>query len=271
MILLYIVMYYLCFGDWGENGPLKTQIASLVKSLKPDAVLSLGDNFYDRGVLSAYDSKWKDFTNYFHLPFFAILGNHDHLGNILAQIQYKENGWIMPSRFYDVVVENTHLIALDTFELAPIESIQNSVCMGMSITECNRRLDYLKMEKQYEWLEKTLQTSTTKWKIVFGHYPIYSNGAHGDTPQLQTHLLPLLKKYGVHLYLAGHDHSICHKKDGVHCIVSGCGSRQSHTNNTPGYTNLHSTGIAYIKTSDVLEFGFYDVYGNTLMKRILTN
>jgi hypothetical protein len=88
---------------------------------------------------------------------------------------------------------------------------------------------------------------------------------------IEYNLLPLLKKYGVHLYLSGHDHSICHKQDGVHCIVSGCGSRQSHTKNLIGYTNLPSTGIAYVKTSNVLEFGFYDLDGNIIMKRILTN
>ena len=263
-------MYYLCFGDWGENTPLKKQISELIKILKPDAILSLGDNFYEKGVLSVYDSKWNDFTNYFHLPFYAILGNHDHLGNILAQIKYKNNQWIMPGRFYDHVVENTHLIALDTFELAPIESIQNSVYMGMDAMECHEWLDVLKREKQYEWLEKTLQNSTSKWKIVFGHYPIYSNGSHGDTPQLQVYLLPLLKKYGVHLYLSGHDHSICHKQDGVHCIVSGCGSRQSHIISVPGYTNLPTTGIAYIKTSNILEFGFHDLNGNIMMQRFLT-
>jgi len=262
-------MYYLCFGDWGENTTLKKQISEMVKSMKPDAVISLGDNFYEKGILSAYDSRWTDFTRFFHLPFYAILGNHDHLGNIGAQIKYKENGWIMPGRFYDHVVKNTHLIALDTFELAPIESIQNSVCMGMDKEECFKRLDYFKQEKQLEWLERTLKNSTSTWKIVFGHYPIYSNGIHGDTPQLQVYLLPLLKKYGVHLYLSGHDHSICHKVDGVHCLVSGCGSRQSHINKIEGYTNLPSKGIAYVKTSDKLEFGFYDFNGNTIMKHIL--
>jgi len=262
-------MYYLCFGDWGENTHLKKQIADLVKRLKPDAVLSLGDNFYDTGLLSVYDKKWKDFTSYYHLPFYAILGNHDHLGSIGAQIQYKGNGWIMPRRFYDDKVENVHLIALDTFELAPIESIKNSVGMGMSVNDCQKRIDFFNQENQYEWLEKTLKKSKAQWKIVFGHYPIYSNGAHGDTTQLQIYLLPLLKKYGVHLYLSGHDHSICHKEDGVHCIVSGCGSRQSHTNPLPGYTSLPSTGIAYIKTSNVLEFGFYDLTGSVIMRRIL--
>lgn len=264
-------MYYLCFGDWGQDTILKGQVSALVKTLKPDAVISLGDNFYDTGVLSIQDKKWNGFTNYFHLPFYAILGNHDHLGNILAQIKYKKNGWIMPSRFYDFVIKNVHFIALDTFELAPIESMKNSVGMGMSVSECTHLLDFFRLEKQYEWLEHTLKKSKSKWKIVFGHYPIYSNGAHGDTQQLQIHLLPLLKKYGVHLYLSGHDHSICHKEDGVHCLVSGCGSRQSHTKELHGYTNLPSTGIAYLKTSNVLEFGFYDLHGNILMKRFLTN
>ena len=128
----------------------------------------------------------------------------------------------------------------------------------------------LQQERQLEWLEYVLKHNTSKWIIVFGHYPIYSNGCHGNTRELHTHLLPLLKKYKVHLYLSGHDHNISYYKDEVHCLVSGCGSRQSNITNQHGFAELPSLGIAYVKTSMTeLEFGFYDMSGNTIMKQIL--
>ena len=264
-------MYFLCFGDWGENTKLKQQVKELVDKKNPDAILSLGDNFYDRGVYTTFDAMWTThYTTYFFKPFFAILGNHDHLGSIQAQINYSmmNSLWIMPRRFYDRAYKDVHLIAIDTYEMAPTESILNATAMGDDRIKTQRFIEKLKGEEQFRWLEHVLQNSTSTWKIVFGHYPIYSTGPHGDTTELHKTLLPLLKKYKVHLYLSGHDHNICYREDGVHCLVSGCGSRQSHTQIRPGFAWLPSTGVAYVRTSpNKLEFGFYGMNGETLMEK----
>jgi len=267
-------MYFLSFGDWGENTLLKGMVKKLVDDKNPDAILSLGDNFYDHGVQTAFDAMWTThYASYFFKPFFAILGNHDHLGSIQAQIDYSHLNslWIMPRRFYDRAYSDVHLIAIDTYELAPTESVMNATAMGHDEVMTMRFINQLKGEQQLTWLEHVLKNSKSKWKIVFGHYPIYSNGPHGDTTELHKTLLPLLKKYGVHLYLSGHDHNICYKEDGVHCLVSGCGSRQSRTHLRPGFAMLPSTGVAYIRTSmKQLEFGFYGMNGETLMKKSLS-
>lgn len=264
-------MYFLSFGDWGENTALKGMVKQLVKDKNPDAILSLGDNFYDYGVQTKFDPMWTThYVSYFCKPFFAILGNHDHLGSIQAQIDYsrKNSLWIMPRRFYDRAYSDVHLIAIDTYELAPMESLMNANGMGHDPTSTMRFIEQLKGERQLVWLEHVLKSSTSKWKIVFGHYPIYSNGPHGDTTELHKTLLPLLKKYGVHLYLSGHDHNICYREDGVHCLVSGCGSRQSGTQERAGFARIPSTGVAYVRTSmKQLEFGFYGMNGETLMKK----
>lgn len=266
-------MYFLSFGDWGENTPLKQQVKQLVDDKNPDAILSLGDNFYDHGVQTAFDAVWTThYASYFFKPFFAILGNHDHLGNIQAQIDYSHINslWIMPRRFYDRAYSDVHLIAIDTYELAPMESILNAAAMDYDPNSMRRFIDQLKIERQLVWLEHVLKNSTSTWKIVFGHYPIYSNGPHGDTTELHKTLLPLLKKYGVHLYLSGHDHNICYKEDGVHCLVSGCGSRHSQIHHRLGFARLPSMGVAYVKTAPKeLEFGFYGMNGETLMKKSL--
>ena len=38
--------------------------------------------------------------------------------------------------------------------------------------------------RQLGWLEATLNASTAAWLVVAGHYPVYSGGEHGDTPEL---------------------------------------------------------------------------------------
>jgi len=43
-------------------------------------------------------------------------------------------------------------------------------------------------ELQMRWLQATLNASTADWIIVAGHYPVYSGGEHGNTPELQARL-----------------------------------------------------------------------------------
>ena len=46
--------------------------------------------------------------------------------------------------------------------------------------------------------------------IVAGHYPVYSVADSGSTQCLINNLMPLLHKYKVSAYLAGHDHDLQH-------------------------------------------------------------
>jgi len=177
-------MYFIAFGDWGENSELKQHIKALIEIKKPDAILSLGDNFYNHGISSTTNPMWEShYKRYFSTLFFAILGNHDHLGNIQAQIDYSKlnSSWIMPHRFYNRSYKEFNLIALDTYELAPLESMMNTVAMKYNPNKTRRIVHLLQQERQLEWLENVLKNNTSKWIIVFGHYPIYSNGCHVNT------------------------------------------------------------------------------------------
>jgi acid phosphatase len=270
-------MYFLSFGDWGDNTIIKKKVYDLIIEKSPNAIISLGDNFYDFGVQSEHDSLLKlQYEHYFpKIPFYAILGNHDYLGNTQAQIRYSSMNpsWIMPYRYYDQGYPDVHLIAIDTFDLAMNESFKNSICMGMNIFHYNSIQHSLHQDHQLKWLEYVLMSSRSKWKIVFGHYPIFSNGVHGNTDELINTILPLLKKYKVNLYLCGHDHNISHcEHDGLHCLVSGTGSRSTPITNTNGFTPLSSTtGVAYIRTSmKTLEFGFYNLKGETIFKKVIS-
>jgi 3',5'-cyclic AMP phosphodiesterase CpdA len=121
----------------------------------------------------------------------------------------------MPDAFYAVqyVLQDgtsVQLIGLDTETLQEDESVS---------------------ERQLDWLEEVLRRSDSDWKIVFGHHPLYSEGSHGGSDKLVGLLKPLFMKYGVHLYLAGHDHSqqvLEAPWDGF-ALVSGAGAKSSAT------------------------------------------
>ena len=84
--------------------------------------------------------------------------------------------------------------------------------------------------EQTRWLKETLAEAKSAevpydYKIVCGHYPIYSHGLHGTSKVLIKKLVPLFKEYGVDAYLNGHDHAlqVISKKNIVYCAAgSAC-------------------------------------------------
>jgi acid phosphatase len=253
------MLNFYALGDSGQDTPLRRQNLLMMhyqKEKEPvDAVFLLGDNFYDYGVKSVHDPQWEEFERTYRpwCPFYAILGNHDYLGNPQAQVQYSQNPnthWKMPSRYYDKKflfpgqADGVHAFFLDTFTLSPRESRMCSLAMGM--------VDYdllfpHKDEGQLQWLDRKLAESTMTWKVVLGHYPIFSHGLHGDTPELVRDLYPLLQKHGVDFYLSGHDHSLeLMRRDDLNLIVSGTGC----SSNPVAYSHQS------IYTSDTTTFGF---------------
>ena len=90
---------------------------SLSKIHKPNFVISVGDNFYrggqyqyTDGVIDVKDGRFNDFWknvyikgNLSNVPWFVVLGNHDWVGNIEAQVEYSTHSkmWNMPDLFYE--------------------------------------------------------------------------------------------------------------------------------------------------------------------------
>src|ERR1700761_2494820 len=104
-------------GDWGRKGePDQARVAQQMglACAKASAgfVISVGDNFYEDGVASVQDPHWQQsFDQVYtspslHVPWYAILGNHDYKGNVQAQLDYAKTGsrWKMPGRYWRQVV-----------------------------------------------------------------------------------------------------------------------------------------------------------------------
>jgi 3',5'-cyclic AMP phosphodiesterase CpdA len=170
-----------------------------------DFAVTLGDNFYPAGMASPADPRWeRDFARHYQplrIRFFPSLGNHDWVmaDSPVAEILYsaKSSTWQMPADRYTFVAGPAQFFAIDT---------------------------NLVSRAQLEWLNRELARSEARWKIVYGHHPIYSYGVHGDTSALRDTLLPLLRKRA-QLYVSGHDHDLQHiaPEDGVHFVIAGGG------------------------------------------------
>ncbi len=197
----------LAFGDFGNGSIEQKQVAaSMLKMhhLKPFGfAITLGDNFYNTGMESPTDPRWQTWWEDIYTPlgihFYATLGNHDwgQPDSPAAEILYtqKSQSWRMPAPYYSYTAGPVQFFALDTNEMSVAQLV---------------------------WLNDELMKSRARWKLVYGHHPIYSAGAHKDSERLIKQLLPVLRDRA-DVYIAGHDHDMQHLRaeGGVHFFVSG--------------------------------------------------
>ncbi len=255
----------LVVGDWGTGDAFQRRVAASMAAVAdrehPQCILSTGDNFYPSGVESTSDSqfrtKWKNVYSAASLqvPWYLSLGNHDYRKSADAQIAYTKIDamWQMPARYYNVERNDGgvqwELFVLDT----------DSLMHGSKEEDA----------KQLGWLEAALQKSTAKWKVVMGHHMVRSHGAYGDQSFMVQKVKPLLDRYGVQVYLNGHDHDLQYLKapeDHFVCLISGAGGGSRNTsygkNTRFAATNGGFVYLAFTETTLHLEF--YDANGNAM-------
>ncbi|MFQ5696203.1 MAG: metallophosphoesterase, partial [Terriglobia bacterium] len=156
-------------------------------------VLMLGDNIYG-GLFGRGGGHKKDFEKKFDRPYAALLergvrfraalGNHDdahrhgqdeidsyerfHIDGPLGYYSFTSGQWTQeedePRPLVEFFVLNTNRIEKDKRD-----------------------------PEQLAWLEQALAASRARWRIVYGHHPLYASArAHGGDVRLREKLLPLL-------------------------------------------------------------------------------
>jgi phosphodiesterase/alkaline phosphatase D-like protein len=63
---------------------------------------------------------------------------------------------------------------------------------------------------QKVWLEKDLQSTNKKWKVVLLHRPLYNNRISGNDSNIRMAFLPIIDKYHVDVVFTGHEHVYAH-------------------------------------------------------------
>ena len=241
----------LAFGDFGTGNAdmKKTAIAAAAyHCAQPfDLGLTLGDNVLSNGVTGTADPRWKEVWEDLYaplgIPVFAVTGNHDwgYSDSPAAEILYSSRSetWRMPALYYTYTAGPIQFFALATNAMS---------------------------EAQLAWLDRELKNSTARWKVVYGHHPIYSHGSHGDTHGFDRTLLPVLKDRA-HAYLVGHEHTPQHLKpeQGVHLFIApaaGQGKRPAANGSRTLYTGSFHGFTVIDANRDTLTFRFIDSDGN---------
>ena len=246
----------LAFGDFGEQpnrnqGPQRDVARAMAAyhAERPfDFGVVLGDNFYPSGLGSETDPRWTSQWERLYSPlgirFYAVLGNHDYrnAASPPAQIARSRRSatWCLPRRWFTFTAGPVQLFAVDT---TPVDEPEYEEGGSMAA--------------QREWLDRALAASRARWKVVYGHHPVYTNGEHGEPagsiPGVREYLLPLLLKHKVDVYLSGHDHDqeILEPEGGVHFIVSGAGGRhlrRFETDRCQRWGSASSHGFTVLET-----------------------
>ncbi|XP_010871138.2 tartrate-resistant acid phosphatase type 5a isoform X2 [Esox lucius] len=290
---------FLAVGDWGgvPYPPYITpverataqEMGRVAEKMGADFVLSLGDNFYYKGVDSVDSPRFQEtFERVYtaqslNIPWYVLAGNHDHAGSVKAQIDYshKSDRWRFPSFYYELNfrIPNTKrtltIIMLDTVMLCGnSDDFADEKPRGpLNAVDANRQLT---------WLQKRMAMSKADFLLVAGHYPVWSVSEHGPTQCLLKRLRPLLVKYKATAYLCGHDHNLQYLQESdVGYVVSGAGNfldpDTRHWHHVPKNTLKFFTGQASTLggfvhaevTKDKMTLTFLQAKGTSLYRTVL--
>ena len=256
-------------GDQGSGKLQQWRVGQAMEKVasnegRLNMVVFLGDNFYGNSLTSTHDLSWQTkFERVYwghwlsHVPFYAVLGNHDYPVSQKYEIEYgqqhKGSGrWQMPASSY---VKNfgdvngrplVRMVFLDTS--APRETFQ----------------------QQIDLIDQAFQAEGEPpvWRIVASHHPIRNQGQHGEDPDLVARLLPALERNNVDMLLSGHDHNqqLLLRTGEPAWVISGAGGQTLYALNTPALDSTFTTSRAGFAKLDLdahrLRLAYYDDRGD---------
>jgi hypothetical protein len=198
-------------GDFGSGTQGQKDVAAAIvrmgRAQAFDFGLTFGDNFYPSGMTGTDDSRWKDWWEALYSPlgitFYPTLGNHEWYSDdgAVAEIEYASPTWRFPAPYYSFTAGPVQFFAIDTTEISEAEVL---------------------------WLDKAIASSTARWKVVYGHHPIFAPEKDAKAGRymvyMQARLWPILRGR-VDAYLCGHQHAMAQMepREGVHFFMSGGG------------------------------------------------
>jgi acid phosphatase type 7 len=161
--------------------------AKVLKAIRPDAVLSLGDNQYPNGSLADFEASYADTWGAYRDITFPIPGNHEYqTPGARGYFAYFGKRAGEPDKgYYSYDLGAWHLIALNS--------------------ECHQIGGCGASDPQARWLRQDVKAHPRKCVLAYWHRPRFSSGTHGNYRD-QDALWRILAAARADVVLAGHDH-----------------------------------------------------------------
>jgi acid phosphatase type 7 len=179
------------FGDTG-NACQQQLTAALTASQHPNAVAVLGDNQYNSGLLSEYNSSgaYNDTWGQFNPIVHPTPGNHEYAASLTASGYFTYFGAAAENGNYSYELGSWHVVSL------------NSDC---SNSGCEDSIAGTSSSAEVSWLQADLAAHQNQCILAYWHHPRFSSGWVGSSPGVA----PLWSAlYAAHadVVLNGHDH-----------------------------------------------------------------
>ncbi|MFL5910557.1 MAG: DNRLRE domain-containing protein [Gaiellaceae bacterium] len=233
--------------------------SDLVLTGNPDAVLALGDNQYECGVLSDYQTYYDATWGRFKDKTRPVPGNHEYTSSLNST----NNCYGLPTGapgYY------TYFGAI----ASPLEPLCGVDCKGYYSydlgswhmialnSNCTRVGNCGATDPQATWLAQDLQAHAGQCTLAYFHHPRWTSGQEGPTV-LMGPIYQMLYDAGVDAILNGHDHDYerfapldpsgaVDPVNGIREIIAGTGGRNttSFTGIAPGSEVRNSTAFGVL-------------------------
>ena len=161
--------------------------AKVLKAIRPDAVLTLGDIQYPSGSLADFEASCADTWGAYRNITFPVPGNHEYeTPGARGYFAYFGKRAGEPDKgYYSYDLGAWHVIALNS--------------------ECDQIGGCGDSDPQARWLRRDLRAHSRKCVLAYWHKPRFSSGRHGDYRN-QDALWRSLAAARAEIVLAGHDH-----------------------------------------------------------------
>lgn len=209
---------FVAIGDTRSRNNVHKRIIEQVGQLNPRFIVNSGDLVANGLSMRDWESFFKinkDFMT--NTPYYPVLGNHE------KDSPYYYDFFDLPNneRYYYFTVGDALFVVLDSEGLRT--TIPAFTSEGMEDTYWEESgIEYLK--KQKEWLEQVLELNREAgFVFIFQHTPLYSvkKSRVEESKKVRAFWGDIFSRYGVQVFLNGHDHHYHHAFDkGVHFITS---------------------------------------------------
>lgn len=166
--------------------------SDLAISLKPSAVLILGDSQYEDGRLEAYQQSWANNWGRKELKeiTYPAAGNHEyHTPGASGYFDYfGSRAGERDKGYYSFNLGSWHIVALNTGG--------NDKCKPLSCEEGSA---------QEKWLREDLEKNTSQCTLAYWHRPLFTSGLHRGAIETKSFWNDLYN-VGADVVLNGHSH-----------------------------------------------------------------